>query len=61
MGYAIRLDGSPHRPAVGFGCRADWGYEMDAQFVLSDYTSELMAHATYDTLEDGTFSGRIPE
>lgn len=34
---------------------------MGVRFVLSDYMSELMAHAVYDKLEDGTFSGRIPE
>ena len=34
---------------------------MAAQFVLTDYTSQLMARAVYDKLEDGTFAGRIPE
>lgn len=34
---------------------------MAGQFVLSDCTSELMAHAIYDELEDETFSGRIPD
>ena len=30
-------------------------------FVLSDYINRAMAQAEYDKLEDGTFSGRIPE
>jgi len=34
---------------------------MAAQFVLTDYTSQLMARAVYDKLEDGTVAGRIPE
>jgi predicted RNase H-like HicB family nuclease len=34
---------------------------MATQFVLTDYTSQLMARAVYDKLEDGTFAGRIPE
>jgi predicted RNase H-like HicB family nuclease len=34
---------------------------MPVQFILTDYTSQLMARAVYDKLEDGTFSGRIPE
>ena len=34
---------------------------MAAQFVLTDYTSQLMARAVYDKLEDRTFAGRIPE
>jgi predicted RNase H-like HicB family nuclease len=34
---------------------------MAVQFVLTDYTSQLMARAVYDKLEDGTFAGRIPE
>ena len=29
--------------------------------LIHRHTSELMAHAIYDKLEDGTFSGRIPE
>ena len=34
---------------------------MAVQFVLTDYTSQLMACAVYDKLEDGTVAGRIPE
>ena len=34
---------------------------MAAQFVLTDYTSQLMARAVYDKMEDGTVAGRIPE
>lgn len=34
---------------------------MAVQFILSDYMSQLMAHAVYDKLDGGTFSGRIPE
>ena len=34
---------------------------MPVQFVLTDYVSQFMATAVYDKLEDGTFSGRIPE
>jgi predicted RNase H-like HicB family nuclease len=30
------------------------------KFILSEYISLAMAKATYDKLEDGTFSGRIP-
>ena len=30
-------------------------------FVLSDYINRAMSQAEYDKLEDGTFSGRIPE
>jgi predicted RNase H-like HicB family nuclease len=33
---------------------------MPAQCVLSEYVEQAMAEATYDKLEDGTFSGRIP-
>jgi len=34
---------------------------MAVQFVLTEYMSQLMAHAVYDKLEDWTFAGRIPE
>jgi hypothetical protein len=37
------------------------GQQMAVRFVLSDHVSELMVHAAYNKLEDGTFSGRIPE
>lgn len=33
---------------------------MTKRFVLSEYVEQAMAHAVYDKLEDGTFSGRIP-
>ena len=33
---------------------------MPTQYVLSEYVEQAMAQATYDKLEDGTFSGRIP-
>lgn len=31
------------------------------QFILSKYVERAMAHAVYDKLEDGTFTGRIPQ
>lgn len=33
---------------------------MAGHYVLSDYVSAALAGATYDKLEDGAFSGRIP-
>ena len=33
---------------------------MAMQFVLSEYVEQAMAQATYEKLEDGTYSGRIP-
>ena len=33
---------------------------MAVRFILTEYVSQLMAHAVYDKLEDGTFAGRIP-
>lgn len=30
-------------------------------FILSDYLERALAGAEYDKLEDGSFSGRIPE
>ena len=33
---------------------------MAVKFILTEYVNELMAQASYDKLEDGTFSGRIP-
>lgn len=33
---------------------------MAIRFILTDYVDQAMAHAFYDKLEDGTFSGRIP-
>ena len=32
---------------------------MAIRFVLTEYVNQSMAHAVYDKLEDGTFSGRI--
>ncbi len=34
---------------------------MRTRFVLTEYVSKLMGRAVYDKLEDGTYSGRIPE
>ena len=34
---------------------------MAVRFSLTEYVSQLMAHAIYDKLEDGTFAGRIPQ
>jgi predicted RNase H-like HicB family nuclease len=31
------------------------------RYVLTDYVDQAMAQAVYDKLEDGSFSGRIPE
>lgn len=33
---------------------------MVVRFILTEYVDQAMAHAVYDKLEDGTFSGRIP-
>jgi len=30
------------------------------RYILSEYVEQTMAQATYDKLEDGTYSGRIP-
>jgi len=34
---------------------------MAPKFILTDYVNSMMANATYDKLEDGTFSGIIPK
>ena len=34
---------------------------MKTRFVLTEYVNQLMAHAVYDKLEDGTYAGRITE
>lgn len=34
---------------------------MSTKFILSEYVEQAMATATYDKLEDNTFSGRIPD
>ena len=34
---------------------------MAVRFILTEYVNQLMAHALYDKLEDGTFAGRIPQ
>lgn len=34
---------------------------MSTQYILSDYIDRAMAQAEYDKLEDGTFSGHIPD
>ena len=33
---------------------------MDGQFILTDYVKRALAQATYDKLDDGTFSGNVP-
>ena len=33
---------------------------MPTQCILTEYVEQAMALATYDKLDDGTFSGRIP-
>ena len=33
---------------------------MAVKFILTEYMNGLMAQASYDKLEDGTFSGKIP-
>jgi len=34
---------------------------MGVQFILTDYVEQALSQAVYDKLEDGTFSGRIPQ
>ena len=34
---------------------------MSARFILSDYLDQALSQAVYDKLEDGSFSGRIPD
>jgi len=34
---------------------------MKTKFILSEYIDRLVAQALYDKLEDGTYSGNIPE
>ena len=34
---------------------------MGVQFVLTNYVEQALSQAVYDKLEDGTFSGRIPQ
>ena len=34
---------------------------MATQFIFTDYIDHLMAQAVYDKLDDGTYSGRIPQ
>lgn len=33
----------------------------EAKFILTDYIESLLSRAEYDKLEDGSFSGRIPD
>ena len=33
---------------------------MPVRFILTEYVTQLMAHAVYDKLKDNTFTGRIP-
>ncbi len=34
---------------------------MAVQFILTDYVNWLLAHAVYDKLDDGSYTGRIPQ
>lgn len=34
---------------------------MIAKYILTDYIHQSIAKAAYDKLEDGTFSGKIPD
>lgn len=34
---------------------------MATQFIFTDYVNQILAHAVYDKLDDGTYSGRIPQ
>ena len=34
---------------------------MAVQFILTDYVNWLLAHAVYDKLDDGSYTGRIPD
>lgn len=34
---------------------------MEVRFILSEYVERAMRHASYDKLEDGTYSGVIPQ
>jgi len=33
---------------------------VSVRFVLTEYVNQLLGHAVYDKLEDGTYGGRIP-
>jgi predicted RNase H-like HicB family nuclease len=33
---------------------------MTVRYLLSDYVTRAMAHAVYDKLDDGSYTGRIP-
>jgi len=34
---------------------------MAVQFILTDYVNRLLVHAVYDKLDDGSYTGRIPQ
>ena len=34
---------------------------MEVRFILSEYVERAMVRASYDKLEDGTFSGIVPQ
>ena len=34
---------------------------MAVRFILTDYVNWLLAHAVYDKLDDGSYTGRIPQ
>lgn len=36
------------------------GKNMPSRYLLSDYVTCAMAHAVYDKLDDGSYTGRIP-
>jgi predicted RNase H-like HicB family nuclease len=35
--------------------------KVEVRFILSEYVERAMEHASYDKLEDGTFSGVVPQ
>ena len=34
---------------------------MATQLIFTEYVNQLLANAVYDKLDDGTYSGRIPQ
>ena len=44
----------------GLSAGVELAEAMVGDFILSDYVGEAMAQATFDKLEDGSYSGRIP-
>jgi len=39
--------------------QAPRGFDMNANYILTDYINQAIAEAEYDKLEDGTFAGGI--